>query len=81
MRSARLLLALCASLPAAAATCPVLRTQLIPLPVYATLPNEGNTWGAMPVLLRVCPDDQRTESIIAPSLSWNSVINVTGTFR
>lgn len=35
----------------------------------------------LPVLLRVCPDDQRTQSIIAPSLSWNSVIRFTGTFR
>ncbi|MFL5261952.1 MAG: BamA/TamA family outer membrane protein [Anaeromyxobacteraceae bacterium] len=66
----------------AAADCPSgITTKLIPLPVYATLPNEGNTWGAMPVFLRVCPDGQRTESIIAPSLSWNSVIHVTGTFR
>jgi hypothetical protein len=71
---------LCAS--HAAADCPSgLATRLIPIPVYATLPNEGNTWGAMPVLLRVCPDDQRTESIIAPSVSWNSVIHFTGTFR
>jgi hypothetical protein len=35
----------------------------------------------MPVFLRVCPDGARTESIIAPSLSWNSVIQFTGTFR
>ncbi len=56
-------------------------THLIPLPVYATLPNEGNTWGVLPVFLRVCPDGERTESIIAPSLTWNSVIRFTGTFR
>ncbi len=66
----------------AAADCaPGLTTQLIPLPIYATLPNEGNTWGAMPVFLRVCPEGERTESIIAPSVSWNSVIRFTGTFR
>ena len=58
-----------------------LTTRIIPLPVYATLPNEGDTWGAMPVFLRVCPEGQRTESIIAPSVSWNSVIRYTGTFR
>jgi hypothetical protein len=76
--------AACALLGAgrAAAECPsALTTQLIPLPVYATLPNEGNTWGAMPVFLRVCPDGERTESIIAPSVTWNSVIQYTGTFR
>jgi hypothetical protein len=58
-----------------------LDTKLIPLPVYATLPNEGNTFGAMPVFLRICPDDQRTESIIAPSVTWNSVIHYTATLR
>ncbi|HZX64335.1 MAG TPA: hypothetical protein VFE76_03025, partial [Myxococcales bacterium] len=69
MRSARLLVvALCAlSTRAAAATCPVVRTRLIPLPVYATLPNEGSTFGAMPVFLRVCDENERTQSIIAPS--------------
>ena len=67
---------------AAAGSCtePV-ATRLIPLPVWATLPNEGDTWGAMPVFLRVCPNNQRTESIIAPSTTWNSVIHYTGTFR
>ena len=60
---------------------PGLTTKIIPLPVYATLPNEGDTWGAMPVFLRVCPEGKRTESIIAPSVSWNSVIRTTGTFR
>lgn len=66
----------------AAADCPSgVTSQLIPLPIYATLPNEGSTWGVLPVILRVCPNDQRTESIIAPSLSWNSVIRFTGTFR
>jgi hypothetical protein len=60
---------------------PGLTTQVIPLPVYSTLPNEGDTWGVLPVFLRVCPEDQRTESIIAPSVTWNSVIRYTGTFR
>jgi hypothetical protein len=66
----------------AAAECQsALATQFLPIPIYATLPNEGNTWGFMPVFLRVCPDGPRTESIFAPSLSWNSVIQYTGTFR
>ncbi|BDG03827.1 BamA/TamA family outer membrane protein [Anaeromyxobacter oryzae] len=66
----------------AAADCPGgLTSELIPLPVYATLPNEGDTWGVLPVVLRVCRDDHRTESIFAPSLTWNSVIRFTGTFR
>jgi hypothetical protein len=56
-------------------------TKMIPLPVYATLPNEGDTFGVMPVFLRVCDANQRTESIIAPSVTWNDVIHATGTFR
>jgi hypothetical protein len=77
------------SLPAAAQVagasrsgCPGgLETRLIPLPVYATLPNEGNTYGVMPVFLRVCDASERTESIIAPSLTWNDVIHGTATLR
>jgi len=58
-----------------------LATRLIPLPVYSTLPNEGSTFGVMPVFLRVCDENQRTESIIAPSLTWNDVIHGTATLR
>lgn len=75
------MLLLCSARPAEA-TCPSrVATRVIPLPVWATLPNEGDTWGAMPVFLRVCPSDQRTEAIIAPSVTWNSVIHYTGTMR
>jgi hypothetical protein len=35
----------------------------------------------MPVFLVVCPEGARTESIIAPSATWNSVIRYTGTLR
>jgi hypothetical protein len=57
------------------------QTKIIPLPVWATDPNEGTTWGAMPVLVHVCPDDQRTEWVLAPSVTWNSTIHLTGTLR
>jgi hypothetical protein len=56
-------------------------TRVVPLPVYATLPNEGDTLGFMPVFLRVCDTNARTESIIAPSVTWNDVIHWTGTLR
>ncbi len=58
-----------------------INTRLIPLPVYSTLPNEGNTFGAMPVFLRVCDPAGRTESIIAPSVTYNDVIHWTATLR
>ncbi|HWE23773.1 MAG TPA: BamA/TamA family outer membrane protein [Myxococcales bacterium] len=62
--------------------CPAdLVKKLIPLPVYATLPNEGDTWGFLPVFLFVCEPDGRTVSIVAPSITWNKVIHWTATFR
>ncbi len=57
------------------------KTKIIPLPIYATLPNEGDTFGAMPVFLQVEKETQRTRRIVAPSLSWNRNIGSTGTFR
>ncbi|MBI3544413.1 MAG: BamA/TamA family outer membrane protein [Deltaproteobacteria bacterium] len=56
-------------------------TKLIPLPIYATLPNEGDTFGFMPVFLTVENVSGRTRSIVAPSLSWNRIIRFTHTFR
>jgi outer membrane protein assembly factor BamA len=56
------------------------RTRFIPLPLYATLPNEGSTYGVMPVILRVAPNGDTT-GILAPSVSWNKVVKITGTFR
>jgi hypothetical protein len=55
--------------------------KTIPLPVWGTSPNEGNTWGVMPVLLRVCAADQSTEWLLAPSVTWNSVIHLTASLR
>jgi hypothetical protein len=56
-------------------------TRVVPLPVYATLPNEGDTYGFMPVFLRVCDATNRTLSILAPSVTWNDVIHATATLR
>jgi hypothetical protein len=56
-------------------------TRHIPLPVYSTLPNEGDTFGAMPVFIRVCDPAGRTDSIIAPSITWNDVIRWSATLR
>ncbi len=59
---------------------PPRRWRLIPLPVYATSPNEGGTYGLMPVVLGLTPEGG-IRSIFAPSASWNSAVHVTGTFR
>jgi hypothetical protein len=90
MRVRLVLLSACLlSLPAVAQVasparsgCPGgLNTRPIPLPVYSTLPNEGNTFGFMPVFLQVCDATERTESILAPSVTWNDVIHLSGTVR
>lgn len=67
--------------PALAACDGAVGTRPIPLPIYATLPNEGSTFGFMPVFLRVCEATGRTESILAPSVSYNDTIHWTGTIR
>ena len=55
--------------------------RVIPLPVYATLPNEGDTFGVMPVFLRVCDPEGTTRTILAPGLTFNDVIRWTTTLR
>src|SRR6185437_8131314 len=59
----------------------LINTKIIPLPIFATDPSEGNTYGFMPVLLKVRHTDGSTAAIYAPSLSWNAIIHLTGTFR
>jgi hypothetical protein len=55
-------------------------TDFFPLPLYATSPAEGSTYGVLPVWMRL-DGAGRTTSIWAPSLSWNSAAGVNGTFR
>jgi hypothetical protein len=67
-----------------------LSTKIIPLPMYSTVPNEGSTYGLMPVFLRTAnkagfsdtgDSTGLVHSITAPSLSWNSQAGVTGSYR
>jgi hypothetical protein len=55
-------------------------TKFFPLPMYTTVPNEGSTYGFMPVFLGVA-SDATIQSITAPSLSWNTSAGVSGTYR
>ena len=67
---------------AATAHPAVAKTRFFPLPMYTTVPNEGSTYGAMPVFMVASDDDpDKVKSITAPSVSWNSSAGVTGTFR
>jgi hypothetical protein len=53
--------------------------RFFPLPMYTTVPNEGSTYGFMPVFM--WSEDNWVSSILAPSVSWNSSAHITGTFR
>src|SRR5262249_32320321 len=55
-------------------------TKFFPLPMYTTNPNEGSTYGLMPVILGV-GENGRIANITAPSVSWNSSAGVTATIR
>ena len=58
------------------------KTRFFPLPMYTTVPNEGSTYGAMPVFMVADDNDpDKVQSITAPSVSWNSSAGVTGTYR
>jgi len=70
------LLLLVATVPLSAAA----NIQFFPLPMYTTVPNEGSTYGFMPVFLSLA-GDQGIKSITAPSVSWNRSAGVTATFR
>src|SRR5262249_35186312 len=63
-----------------AAAPPERHTQFFPLPLYATSPAEGATYGVIPVWMRV-DGTGRTMWITAPSASWNSATKFNGTFR
>ncbi len=69
------------STPAEADCAGSVHPKIVGFPVWSTDPNEGDTWGAMPVLIGVCPDDGHTAWIFAPSGTWNSIIHYTGTLR
>jgi hypothetical protein len=64
----------------ATATAEPAKWRIFPLPVYATVPNEGSTYGLMGVFLRLAGAAGIT-SIFAPSVSWNSAVRWSGTLR
>ena len=75
-RAAHLLLVVLSWLPTAAAA----EVSFIPLPAFDTDPNSGETYGILPVWL-FRDDSERVRSILAPSLTYNEIRGVTGTFR
>ena len=66
------------ALPGVAAALPPY--SFFPLPAFDTDPNEGETYGVLPVWM-FKDADGRVRSIIAPSVTYNDIRGVTGTFR
>jgi hypothetical protein len=56
------------------------KLSFFPLPMYTTVPNEGSTYGAMPVFVLVNPQGA-IHQIYAPSISWNKAAGLNTTFR
>lgn len=82
MRVTYVLIAALLRMTTAAYACPHdSETQILGVPVWATDPNEGDTFGAMPILMGVCNEDHHTDWLFAPSVTWNSLIHYTGTLR
>jgi hypothetical protein len=55
-------------------------SAFVPLPMYSTVPNEGSTYGLMPVWMGVSSTED-VRWILAPSASWNKAAGVNVTFR
>lgn len=50
------------------------------MPAFDTDPNEGETYGVLPVWM-FTDEEGRVRTIVAPSVTWNEIRGVTGTFR
>jgi len=56
------------------------KVSFVPLPLFDTDPNAGETFGFLPVFMFLDEDDQLT-SMIAPDLTYNDTTGLAGTFR
>lgn len=51
---------------------------IVPIPVFATQPDEGQTYGLMPTLLVTGQDAKIMKTIISPMIGYNSIIKTMG---
>jgi hypothetical protein len=51
---------------------------IVPIPVFSTQPDEGQTYGLMPTLLISNKSTQAMRSIISPMIGYNSIIKTMG---
>ncbi|MBI3078590.1 MAG: BamA/TamA family outer membrane protein [Deltaproteobacteria bacterium] len=56
------------------------KVSVVPLPVYDTNPQEGSTFGFMPVFL-ILDEQDAVRQIYAPTITHNVINGTTGTFR
>ncbi len=55
------------------------QSTLIPVPVFSTMPDEGQTYGIMPTMIITSKDGRDMKTIISPMGGYNSVIGTMGT--
>lgn len=51
---------------------------IVPIPVFSTMPDEGQTYGIMPTILMSSKSGQAMRSIISPLIGYNSIIKTMG---
>lgn len=52
---------------------------IVPIPVFSTMPDEGQTYGLMPTVLVSSKSGQSMRTIISPLVGYNSIIKTMGT--
>lgn len=51
---------------------------IVPVPIFSTMPDEGQTYGLMPTFLVTSPGGRNMKTIIAPIIGYNSIIKTMG---
>ncbi|PIR20906.1 MAG: hypothetical protein COV45_03310 [Deltaproteobacteria bacterium CG11_big_fil_rev_8_21_14_0_20_47_16] len=55
------------------------QVTVVPIPVFATQPDEGQTYGVMPTILITNKSGSRMKTIISPQIAYNTLTRVMGT--
>lgn len=51
---------------------------VVPVPIFSTMPDEGQTYGLMPTFLITSRGGKTMKNIISPMIGYNSIIKVMG---
>lgn len=51
---------------------------IVPVPIFSTMPDEGQTYGLMPTFLVTSPGGKTMKNIISPMVGYNTIIKTMG---